>query len=74
MPTFSADTREALTPSLVFPVSEVLSSYLAMTAPTRSRAGARAEGRTAPGPRAAGSDESGELRAAELWDALGDFA
>lgn len=71
MPAFT-DTRDHVTPSFMFPVSEVLSRYLAMTAPTRSRAGA--EERTPPTPRAAGSDGSAQTRAEELWDALGDFA
>ena len=71
MPTFN-DTREPVTPAFSFPVSEVLSGYLTMTAPTRSRAGA--ENRRPPRTQTAGSDGLAQTRAEELWDSLGDFA
>ena len=71
MPTFN-DTREPVTAAFTFPVSEVLSGYLTMTAPTRSRVGA--EHRRSPRAQTAGSDGLAQTRAEELWDSLGDFA
>jgi hypothetical protein len=71
MPTLN-DTRDPVTPPFTFPVSEVLSRYLAMTAPTRSRAGA--ENRRPPSAQTARSNGSAHTRAEELWDSLGDFA
>jgi hypothetical protein len=59
MPTFD-DTRDQVAPSFLHPVTEVLSRYLAMTAPTRARASA--------------DDRPVQIQAEELWDALGDFA
>ena len=63
MPTFS-DTRDRVAPSFTHPMTEVLSDYLAMTAPER----------TSPGSPAETPDRSAQSRAEELWDALGDFA
>lgn len=71
MPT-SNDTREPVTAAFTFPVSEVLSGYLTMTAPTRSQLGA--EHRRPRGAQTASSDGLAERRAEELWDSLGDFA
>jgi hypothetical protein len=68
MPSFD----ETFAPSLTHPVSEVLTRYLAMTAPARGRSGADAH---TPRPsRSPGDDRSAAIRAEELWDALGDFA
>src|SRR5207253_2128559 len=66
------DSREHSSPSFTHPVSEALSRYLAMTAPGRARAGTG--DRTPPASVPFGSDGSAQLRAEELWDALGDFA
>jgi hypothetical protein len=71
MPTFD-DTRDQIAPSLLHPVTEVLSRYLAMTAPARSRASA--DDRTLPSSEAGRSDGSVQIQTEELWDALGDFA
>ena len=71
MPNFS-DTRERFTPSPTHPVTEALSRYLAMTAPDRSRPGAK--DRTSPRYQTASSDRSVQIRVEELWDTLGDFA
>jgi hypothetical protein len=71
MPTFN-DSRDRSPSPATHPVSEALSRYLAMTAPTRARAGL--EHRTPHASEALGFDGSAQLRAEELWDALGDFA
>jgi len=67
-----SDSRDHRSPTFTSPVNEVLSRYLGMTSPARARA--RAEDRTPRASDAAGSDGSAQLRAEELWDALGDFA
>ena len=66
------DTLEPVTPAFTFPVTEVLSRYLAMTAPNRSRA--RAENRRPSRAQTASANGSALPRADELWDSLGDFA
>jgi hypothetical protein len=71
MPTFN-DTREPVTPAFTFPVTDVLSRYLAMSGSTPSGTGAKN-----PRPASAetaSADGSAQTRAEELWDALGDFA
>jgi hypothetical protein len=69
MPSFD----DTFAPSPMHPVSEVLTSYLAITAPARARSGA--EARTPLlSSRSPGDDRSATIRAEELWDALGDFA
>ena len=71
MPTFQ-NTRRRGAPSVKHPVSDVLSRYLAMTAPARRRASV-----LAPAPRSSDAlraERSAGSRAEELWDALGDFA
>jgi hypothetical protein len=68
MPNFD----DTIAPALVHPVSEVLTRYLAMTAPARSRSGADA--RTPLSSRSPDDHRSAAIRAEELWDALGDFA
>lgn len=71
MPTLN-DTREPATPAFTFPVTDVLSRYLAMTGPTPSRTGA--ENRRPPSAQTVNSDGLAQTRAEELWDSLGDFA
>ena len=68
MPSFD----DTIAPSLMHPVSEVLTRYLGMTAPARSRSGA--EARTPLSSRPPDENSSAAIRAEELWDALGDFA
>jgi hypothetical protein len=53
-------------------VTEVLSRYLAITAPDRSRA--QAEHRRASRAQVASANDFALTRAEELWDSLGDFA
>jgi hypothetical protein len=71
MPTFR-DTRTRPERSSSHPVTEVLSRYLAMTAPERPRPGSH--DRTSPRSPVTSSRPSVQRRAEELWDALGDFA
>jgi hypothetical protein len=71
MPTFE-DARDQVAPSFLHPVTEVLSRYLAMTAPASSRT--IAEDRALPVSEAGRSEGSRQIQAEELWDALGDFA
>ncbi len=71
MPTLN-DTREPVTPTFTFPVTEELVRYLAMTGPAPSGTGV--ENTRAPRAQTASSDGSVPTRAEELWDSLGDFA
>ncbi len=64
MPSFT-DSRDRAAPLPTHPVSEVLSRYFAMTAPTRVRSARSSED---------DYEASSRRRAEELWDALGDFA
>ncbi|HEX4532336.1 MAG TPA: hypothetical protein VIA11_23340 [Acidimicrobiia bacterium] len=68
MPSFD----DTIAPSLLHPVSEVLTRYLAMTAPARSSSGAAP--RTPLSSQSPRDNRSAAIRAEELWDALGDFA
>jgi hypothetical protein len=67
MPSFD----DTIAPTLLHPVSEVLTRYLAMTAPARSSSDAAHPPLSSGSPR---DDRSAAIRAEELWDALGDFA